>query len=206
MSTYWITFGVQVYLLWYLIFWICGFWFVYTRSNQYLPHIYICCGQSCNEIRNQFYSFQFTNTESFLAIFCSSMSCIITYFLWLGKGPVTEFDFFIPISLTPYSYGVEVFHFSLDLYTIGKNPRTSDRPVARPLPKCRTTQTQNKRTHTHTHTPNIHVLSGIRTHQSVRASEDTSCCRPLGYRDWRVWFWWGLTEFMVFLRHLYTLC
>jgi hypothetical protein len=48
------------------------------------------------------------------------------------------------------------FIFSLDLYTIGRTPWTSDRPVARPLPKYRTIQTENKRTHartrTHTHT------------------------------------------------------
>jgi hypothetical protein len=37
------------------------------------------------------------------------------------------------------------------------------------------------------HTPNIHSLSGIRTHDpSVRASEDSSCLRPRGYRDRRV--------------------
>jgi hypothetical protein len=74
------------------------------------------------------------------------------------------------------------FIFSLDLYTIGRTPWTSDRPVARPLPKYRTTQTLNKRTNTHT--PNIHTLNGIRTHDdSVRASEDSSWLRPLGYRD-----------------------
>jgi hypothetical protein len=34
------------------------------------------------------------------------------------------------------------------------------------------------------HTPNIHALSGIRTHDpSVRASEDSSCLRPCGYCD-----------------------
>jgi hypothetical protein len=48
----------------------------------------------------------------------------------------------------------------------------------RPLPKHRTTQTQNKRIHT----PNIHAMSGIRTHDpSVRASEDSSCLRLPGY-------------------------
>jgi hypothetical protein len=37
---------------------------------------------------------------------------------------------------------------------------------------------QNK----HIRTPNIHALSRIRTHDpSVRASEDSSCLRPLGY-------------------------
>jgi hypothetical protein len=50
------------------------------------------------------------------------------------------------------------FLFSSEIiFTVG---RTSDQLVARPLPKHRTTQTQNKRIHT----PNIHDLSGIRTH------------------------------------------
>jgi hypothetical protein len=69
---------------------------------------------------------------------------------------------------------------SSDLFTIGRTPRTSDQLVARPLPRHRTAQTQTK----HIHTPNIHALSGIRTHDhSVRASEDSSCLRALGYRD-----------------------
>jgi hypothetical protein len=56
----------------------------------------------------------------------------------------------------------------------------SDRLVARPLPKHRTTQTQNK----HIHTSNNHALCGIRTQDpSFRASEDSSCLRPLGYCD-----------------------
>jgi hypothetical protein len=39
---------------------------------------------------------------------------------------------------------------------------------------------QNKRIHT----PNIHTLSGIRTDDPrVRATEDSSCLRPRGYRD-----------------------
>jgi hypothetical protein len=90
------------------------------------------------------------------------------------------------IPLIPYSYGVEGSLFSLELYTIGRTPWTSDRPVARPLPTYRTTQTQNKRTHTHTHThtPNMYALSGTRTHDhSVRAREDSACLRPLGYHD-----------------------
>jgi hypothetical protein len=42
-------------------------------------------------------------------------------------------------------------------------------------------------THTHTHTPNIHALSGIRIHDpGFRASEDSTCLRPLGYRDRRL--------------------
>jgi hypothetical protein len=59
-------------------------------------------------------------------------------------------------------------------------PWTSDQLVARPLPKHRTRQTQFK----HVHTPNVHALSGIQTHNpSVRASENSSCLRPLGYCD-----------------------
>jgi hypothetical protein len=68
-----------------------------------------------------------------------------------------------------------------DLLTIGRNAWASDQLVARPLPKHRRAQTQNK----HIYTPNIHALSGIQTHNhSIRASEDSSCLRPLGYHDW----------------------
>jgi hypothetical protein len=90
MSTYIIIFGVQFYLLRYLILWTCGFWFAYTRNKEYLPHIYICWRQNCNCIWNQFYSFQITNTESLLVTFCFSMSYIITYFLCLVKGQAIE--------------------------------------------------------------------------------------------------------------------
>jgi hypothetical protein len=66
------------------------------------------------------------------------------------------------------------------IFTDSKTPLTSDQLVARPLPIHRTTQTQNK----HIHTPNIHALSVIRTHDpSVRASEESTCLRPLGYCD-----------------------
>jgi hypothetical protein len=59
-----------------------------------------------------------------------------------------------------------------DLFTVGRTPWTSHQLVAKPLPKHRTTQAQNK----HIYTPNIHALSGIRTHDnSIRASEDSSC-------------------------------
>jgi hypothetical protein len=68
----------------------------------------------------------------------------------------------------------------VSFFTDGGTPLTSDQLVARPLPKHRTTQTQNKRIHT----PNIHALSGIRTHDpSVRVSEDSSHLRLRGYCD-----------------------
>jgi hypothetical protein len=70
------------------------------------------------------------------------------------------------------------FHFTDD-----RTPRTSDQPVARPLPIHRITQTQNK----YKHKTNIYALCGIRTHDpSFRASEDSSCLRPLDYCDRRL--------------------
>jgi hypothetical protein len=53
-----------------------------------------------------------------------------------------------------------------------------DQLVARPLPVY-----TNRKKHT-TQTLNIHAQSGIRAHgPGVRASEDSSCPRPLGYRE-----------------------
>jgi hypothetical protein len=49
---------------------------------------------------------------------------------------------------------VSFFSF-LILYTIGRTPRMRDEPVARSLPRHRTTQTQNK------HTQTFHALSRI---------------------------------------------
>jgi hypothetical protein len=86
--------------------------------------------------------------------------------------------FFFTGSTAPWTLA-SAFQFH-DHFTGGRTPWTSDQLVARPLPKHRTTQKQNK----HIHTPNIHALSGIRTHNlSVRTSEDSSCLRPLCCRD-----------------------
>jgi hypothetical protein len=43
-----------------------------------------------------------------------------------------------------------LFQF-LNLYTVGRTPRTGDQPVAKPVSTHRTTQTQNKRTQTSMH-------------------------------------------------------
>jgi hypothetical protein len=76
-------------------------------------------------------------------------------------------------------------HFS---HTVGL-PWTSDQPVARQLPKHRTTQTQIKRIRT----PNINALNGIRTHDpSVRASEDSPC----GYCDRHSNYTWRRVQAM----------
>jgi hypothetical protein len=46
---------------------------------------------------------------------------------------------------------------------------------------------KHRKTHTYTQTLNIHALGVIRTHDpGIRASEDSACLRPLGYRDRRV--------------------
>jgi hypothetical protein len=88
---------------------------------------------------------------------------------------------FFSMAFPPHSGAWPLIQFP-DLFTIGRTPWASDQPVARPLPKHRTTQTQNKRVHT----PNIHALSGIRTHDpSVRENEDSSCLRPHGHCDQR---------------------
>jgi hypothetical protein len=61
--------------------------------------------------------------------------------------------------------------------TFGRTPWAGDQLVARPLPV-------HKHRKTHIHTLNISALSDIRTHGSgFRASEDSACLRPLGYRD-----------------------
>jgi hypothetical protein len=67
----------------------------------------------------------------------------------------------------------------LDHFIDGMTPLTGDQLVIRLLPIHRTTQAQKN-----AHTPNIHALSWIRTHDpDFRASEDSTCLRPLGYRD-----------------------
>jgi hypothetical protein len=72
------------------------------------------------------------------------------------------------------------FHFSLDLYTIGRTPWMSERPVTSPLLKYSSTKTQKKGKQT----LNIYALIGIRTYDhNVLSSEDSSCLTPLGYRE-----------------------
>jgi hypothetical protein len=75
------------------------------------------------------------------------------------------------MALATHSGPRSLIQFRNLFFTDGRTPWTSsDQSVKRPLLKHGTTQTQNK----HTHTPNIHALSGIRTHDpSVRASEDS---------------------------------
>jgi hypothetical protein len=77
-------------------------------------------------------------------------------------------------------WSIELISQFFDHFTDGRTPWMGDQLIARPLPKHGTTQTQNKLIHT----SNIHALCGIRSHDlGFRASKDSTCLRPLGYRD-----------------------
>jgi hypothetical protein len=66
-----------------------------------------------------------------------------------------------------------LLQFHNHFYTDGRTPWTNDQPITRPLP--------THRINAHT---DIHVLSGIRTHDpSIQASKDSSCLRPCGHCD-----------------------
>jgi hypothetical protein len=82
------------------------------------------------------------------------------------------------MALEPFVGPWLLFQF-LNLYKVGRTPWMGDQPVARPMP------THRKYEHRiNAHNPDIHALSGIQTHDlSVRASEDSSCLRPLGHCD-----------------------
>jgi hypothetical protein len=53
-----------------------------------------------------------------------------------------NFSFFYIHSFYTVLLRCRGFHFSLHLYTMSRTPWTSDRPVARPLPKYGATQTE----------------------------------------------------------------
>jgi hypothetical protein len=57
---------------------------------------------------------------------------------------VTCLFIYLSTALQPL-WTLAAFQF-LNLYTVGRTPWTSEKPVARPLPTHRTTQTQKKRT------------------------------------------------------------
>jgi hypothetical protein len=69
---------------------------------------------------------------------------------------------------------------SLQLLDLGQSVGLLERVISSSQGLYLYTNTE-KRTH---NTNTIHSLIGIRTHgPNVRASEDSSCLRPLGYRD-----------------------
>jgi hypothetical protein len=86
---------------------------------------------------------------------------------------------FFPLALEHPWALASLFSFMIILQTVGLLGRVISLSQGLYL-KHRTTQAQNK----HILTPKIHVLCGILTHDpGFRASEDSSCLRPLGYYD-----------------------
>jgi hypothetical protein len=90
---------------------------------------------------------------------------------------------FFPVALQPNS-GLGRLHVTFRFTSVtrfrtaGRTPWTGDQVVARPLPVHK-----HRKTHTNTNTEHP-CLSGIRTHGSgIHESEDSSCLRPLGYRN-----------------------
>jgi hypothetical protein len=113
-------------------------------------------------------------------LYCSYLT-VMSSSIWLPP-PGHHLDSFIhsSMALQPFVGPWPLLQFQNLFYTDSRTPWTSDQPVARPLPKHRATEIQDKRIYT----PNIHALSGIRTHDpSVRASEDSSCLRPRDHCD-----------------------
>jgi hypothetical protein len=92
-----------------------------------------------------------------------------------------SFTFYSPRGSWP------LFQFH-DHFTDGRTPWVSDQLVARPLSKYRTTQTE----WTYTHTKHPCLVWDLNSDPSFRASEDSSCLRPLGCCDKPfdiIWCW-----------------
>jgi hypothetical protein len=113
---------------------------------------------------------------------------IRTVAITITKIPVLEFLFLwcyslnIGLGLPPWN---SPFHFGLlDLrHSVGLLRRVISSSQGLYL-YTNTEKCTSPPTHTHTQTPNIHALTGIRNHgPSFRASENSTCLRPLGYRD-----------------------
>jgi hypothetical protein len=101
---------------------------------------------------------------------CPSHFILLDFFLW-HHSPNLGLD------LPPWNF---LFHLGfLDLRQSVGTPWAGDQLVAKPVPVHK-----HRKTHIYTQTLNIYALSGIRAHDpGFRASEDSACLRPLGYRD-----------------------
>jgi hypothetical protein len=124
-----------------------------------------------------------TSLYAYINCFMTALFSAVGYreISWIAFTETSHLTGFFLIILPAYSEPWSLIQLHNDFFTDGRTLWGSNQPIAKPLPKHRTTQTQNKRIHT----PNIHALSGIRTHdRSIRTSEDSSCLRPRGYCDW----------------------
>jgi hypothetical protein len=109
-----------------------------------------------------------------------------TNFFFLGGGTVINranfFSLVLQLQFVPWPTSMKLsvsLRFSRS-WTVGRTPWVGDQLVARPLYLYTNTE---KRIHIHRQTLNMHALSWIQTHvPGFRASEDSACLRPLGYR------------------------
>jgi hypothetical protein len=111
----------------------------------------------------------------FLLLFTLLLLTLISSFrlLLISHAKNSFWDLFFSLAVQPPWALVSDFGFR-NHFTDSRTPWTSDRLVARSLPKQREIQTQNK------HIRNIHALCGIRTHDpGFRESEDSTCFRPV---------------------------
>jgi hypothetical protein len=142
----------------------------------------VCTLNHMNQVHSPiFYLF---NNQSVIILLCTSASpqWSLPFTFRVLKFCLQHIEYFPLIAIFSMALPAHSASYSVpySFFTDGRTPWTSDQPVAKPLPKHRTTQTQNKRIHT----PNIHVFGGILTHDpSVQASEDSSCLRPRGHCD-----------------------
>jgi hypothetical protein len=89
-------------------------------------------------------------TRRFITVFTRALHWSLSWARSIQSIPsILRFDkkyFFFTGSTASLGPDLCLFQFH-DHLTDGRTPWTSDQPVARPLPKQRTTQTQNKHTH-----------------------------------------------------------
>jgi hypothetical protein len=88
-------------------------------------------------------------------------------------APSVLSTYYLSVALQPFVGPRSLFKF-LNLYAVGRTPRTGDRPFARHLPAHRTAQTQNRRTQTSMpqvgFEPTIPVFKRAKTVPSVHSS------------------------------------
>jgi hypothetical protein len=78
-----------------------------------------------------------------------SILCLIRITPWKRmRTDEASIHFHSSVALQPFVEPWPLLQFRNLSYTDGRTPRTSDQPVARPLPTHKTTQTQNKHTKT----------------------------------------------------------
>jgi hypothetical protein len=109
-------------------------------------------------------------TRARLKVVAKPLLSLLLFFLWR----------YSPIWAVAYLHEI-MFHFAF--LDFGQSVELPGRVISSSQGLYLYTTTE-KRARAHTHTINIHTLREIRTHDpGFRASEDSACLKPLGYRD-----------------------